>query len=106
MGAIQIVVNKIVTVVINPVIYLLFAAGIFLFVYGVVEFLNEMQKGGDTKPGKDHMLWGLVGLFIMVGVFGIINLLNEVFGFGLGRGGAYTPDMSLFNSTVQRSIWR
>ncbi len=100
MGTAQTIINKFVSVLINPIIYVLFAAGLFLFVYGVVEFLNELRKGGNSKmkEGKDHMLWGLLGLFIMVGVFGIIHLISNTFGLGLGTHGSYNPDMSLFNA--------
>src|SRR3954468_10969197 len=90
-------VNKLVDLIVNPAIYLLFSAGLLVFVFGVVEFLSDLSKGADTKKGKDHMLWGVIGMFIMVSVFGIIHLLNSTFGFGLQKGGGYNPNMSNFN---------
>lgn len=104
MDAAQQSINKIVEIIVNPAIYLVFSVGLLVFVYGVVEFLHELSKGGDTKQGKSHMLWGILGMFIMVSVFGIIHLLNGTFGFGLGRGGTYNPDMSTFNSIRPQSF--
>ncbi len=42
-----------------------------------------MTKAGDEKSrqeGKNGILWGLVGMFIMVGVFSIINVILHTFG--------------------------
>ena len=95
---INLILNKFVDYIVNPAIYVLVALGLFIFVYGVFEFTQELSKGGDTTKGKEHMLWGTIGMFIMVSVFGIINVLNNTFGFGLGPHGNYNPDMSSFNS--------
>ena len=97
-------VNKVVFYVVNPAIYVMFSFGVLVFVYGIVEFLREMQKGGDTVEGKQHMLWGFIGMFIMVGVFGIMHLISNTFGFGLGPQGSYNPNMSVFNSIGQQTF--
>ena len=98
MEAAQQSINKIVELLVNPAIYVLFSLGLLIFVFGVVQFLNNLSKGADTKEGKSHMLWGIVGMLIMVSVFGIIHLLNSTFGFGLNKGGSYNPNMSNFDS--------
>jgi hypothetical protein len=94
MNTAQTIVNKVVEYVLNPAILLLFSFGLLVFVFGLTEFLYNLSKGGNTDNGRSHMLWGLLGMFIMVSVFGIIRLLNNTFGFGLGPGGTYNPDMS------------
>ena len=98
MGAAEQSINKIIELIVNPAIYVLFSLGLLVFVYGVVEFMMNLSKGADTKEGKSHMLWGIVGMFIMVSVFGIIHLLSSTFGLGVGRGGSYNPNMSNFDS--------
>ena len=98
MDAAQDTINKLVDLIVNPAIYVLFSLGLLIFVYGVVEFMTALSKGGNTDDGKRHMLWGVVGMFIMVSVFGILHLLSDTFDLGLGRGGSYTPDMSTFDS--------
>ena len=102
----QSAINKIVDLIINPAIYVVFSFGLLVFVYGVVEFMVALSKGGETKDGKQHMLWGVIGMFIMVSVFGIIHLLNSTFGFGLERGGNYQPNMSAFDSIREQSLGR
>ncbi len=63
--------------IINPLLALLFAVGVLVFIYGVVEFLLSINQGDNTKKeqGKQHMWQGLLGMLIMVSALSIFNLL-------------------------------
>ena len=64
---------------VNPLLALLFAVGLVIFLWGLVEFLWNLSKGShDADKGKQHMLWGLVGMFVMSSAFAIIRLIAEV----------------------------
>lgn len=75
--------------IIDPLVLLIFSAGIFLFTWGLVVFLTQLNNPEGRQKGVRHMLWGIVGIFIMATVFGIINIITETFGLGdptrLGR---------------------
>lgn len=71
--------GRFVAVLIKPAILLVFTAGFFMFIWGLVEFLYKLGQGGEHKEGKDHMLWGVIGMLIMVSVYGILNLLDNTF---------------------------
>lgn len=58
---------------------MIFSAGFFLFLWGLVVFIFKLDEGGDHKEGKDHMLWGIIGMFVMVSVGGIMAILNNTF---------------------------
>lgn len=88
-------VDKFVTLIIDPAILIVFAAGLFLFMWGLVEFLVAINRGGDTSEGKRHMVWGIVGMLIMVSVYGIISLLDNTFGLDIAN-----PDVSRINNVV------
>ena len=61
--------------IINPLIVLLFAVALAYFLYGVLMFfIGEVSEEKKTD-GKMHMLWGLVGLVIMFGVWAILNIV-------------------------------
>ena len=62
------------TEIINPVIKLLIVVGVIYFLYGVVHFMQNR----DDKDGKNHMIWGLVGLAVMVSAFGLVNFLYSL----------------------------
>lgn len=70
-------VNK---VIINPLIYFLFALAVIYFLYGLVKYLLSPDNEELRTSSKSHMLWGIFGMFIMVAVFGIMNLLLTTIG--------------------------
>ena len=66
---------------VNPLLALLFAVGLIVFLWGLVEFLWNLSRGShDADKGKQHMLWGLVGMFVMSSAFAIIRLLAGIVG--------------------------
>ncbi len=71
---------KIVDLIIDPIVLLIFSAGVFLFMWGLVMFLWQVDNPEERKKGVQHMLWGIIGVFIMATVFGIINIVLNTFG--------------------------
>ena len=80
------IMTKLKVYIIDPAILVVFAAGFFLFIFGLVEFLWKLNEGGENKEGKQHMLWGLAGMLVMISVYGIIVLLDNTFGLGVFSG--------------------
>ncbi len=67
-------------VIINPIIFLLFALALVIFLYGIVQYLLNPESEEIRKKSKDHMLWGVVGIFIMIAVFGIMRIILNTVG--------------------------
>lgn len=67
--------------IINPLILLLFALALGFFLYGMFEFLTHQSEEKQTE-GKSHMLWGVIGITIMVGVYFLMNLILNTFDIG------------------------
>ena len=72
--------RKLDAVIVNPLIYLLFGVALIVFLWGVVQYLvsNDSEEGRTT--GKRHILWGVVGMFIMASAFGILHIIVNTFG--------------------------
>jgi len=68
------------TYLISPAILIVLACGFLLFVFGLVQFLWSLNEGGKSEEGKKHMVWGIVGMLIMVSVWGILDMLDSTFG--------------------------
>lgn len=68
------------TYIINPLIGLLFAAALVLFMWGGFQFVIGTGTEESRESGKRHLLWGIIGMFIMVSVYGILNILTGTFG--------------------------
>lgn len=71
-GAGQFVINIINTVAV-PV---LFAVAFIVFIFGVFQYFI-LSKGDEEKAGQARslMLYGLIGFFVMVSVWGLVNIL-------------------------------
>ena len=72
--------TKIVTVVVNPAIQVLLAIAILYFLWGVWIFVRNSDSADARQDGARHIGYGLVGIFVMVSVFGIMALIQNSFG--------------------------
>ena len=68
-------IGNVVRMIINPLILFLFALAIVYFLYGVLEFILNQNNEEKKVSGKSHMLWGIVGITIMLGVWTILSML-------------------------------
>ena len=73
-------VGKVNSILLNPLIILMFAAALGYFLYGVFEFIANAGQAEDREKGKSHMLWGIIGMFIMFAVFAILRLIENTLG--------------------------
>ena len=64
--------------ILNRIIPVLIALALVIFFWGLIQYIRT------NKGGKDIMIAGLVGLFIMVSVWGIIRIAQNTLGVGSG----------------------
>jgi hypothetical protein len=67
--------------ILNPVIGLVFTAGVLMFIWGLAKMILNAADEKEVIRGKSLMLWGLVALFVMASVFGILNFFFGELGF-------------------------
>lgn len=67
--------------IINPLIIFGFVVALVYFIWGIIDFLrNRDQNAEASNDGKQHMLWGTVGMIIMISSFAIMRLLAGIVG--------------------------
>ena len=64
--------------ILNPLIVLLFGLALAFFLWGVFQFM--ISGDSDREEGRKHMLWGLIGIFIMFSAFAIMKLIAGTIG--------------------------
>lgn len=74
--------SKVVDLIVNPILLLLFAISFLYTVYGIFNFLRQDTGAVDAKrkETKDAVMWGIVGMIIMFSVFGLIRFVLDTFG--------------------------
>lgn len=61
----------------NVAVPLVFAIAFIVFIWGVFQYFIAGGHDEEAKDkGKSLMLWGLIGFFIMVSVWGLVNILT------------------------------
>ncbi|MFA6006251.1 MAG: hypothetical protein WC764_00790 [Candidatus Paceibacterota bacterium] len=82
MNAAVALIGKIESAILNPIIGLLGAAALAYFIWGVAEFIYHVDNEAERSKGRQHMLYGVIGLAIMISVFGILNVVCNTVGAG------------------------
>lgn len=58
------------------------AIGLLTFFWGLVKFIFAGEEA--KKEGQHLMIWGLVALFVMVSVWGLVRFIGVAVGVGQG----------------------
>lgn len=63
-----------------PILILL---ALVIFFFGVSQYVLNGENTEERAKGRQFMLWGILALFVLVSIWGIIKLLSITFGFGV-----------------------
>jgi hypothetical protein len=63
--------------VFNTIIYLIISAAVVYIVWGAFTMIRSEEK---REEGKKVILYGVIGLFVMVSIWGFVNILVNTFG--------------------------
>ncbi len=88
---------------INQLIPLIISIGLILFLIGIVQFVTA---GGDEEKraaARGMIIFGIIALFVMVSVWGFVNILSKTF-FGSGGINTYAPN-SVPNAAVPNNAY-
>jgi hypothetical protein len=64
--------------IVNKIIPIIFAVALLGFFYGLVKYI--FGKEDDKAQAKKTMIWGVVALFIMASVWGLVRFIGEAVG--------------------------
>lgn len=61
------------------------AVALVVFIWGVVKMIVGIGKPGSEAQqarieGKSRMIWGVVGLFMIVSIWGVVTILAQIAG--------------------------
>jgi hypothetical protein len=74
------ILTNIVRELLTPLYQATVGIAILYFLYGVVKYVIDLNNPEKQTYGKSHLLWGTVGLFIILSVGGILRVLNSFIG--------------------------
>ena len=77
---------------VGALVPILITLALVVFFFGLVRYLWGAGGKGDHSKGKNLMIWGLVSLFVMVSVWGIVRLAQDALGIN-PNAGATSPQV-------------
>lgn len=74
---------------------LIMTIGVAVFIYGIVRYIAASGDEEKIKSAKGYIVYGLLGLFVMVAFWGIVTAIVNTFGLGGGSSITLPPPPSL-----------
>ena len=65
--------------ILNFLVPILIALAVVIFLVGVVKYITAAGDEEKRASGRNTMIYGIIGLFVMVAVWGLVNVLFETF---------------------------
>lgn len=63
----------------NTIVPILIILGVIFFIYGVITYVIAQDEEAKSR-GRDLMIYGLIGLLVIVSMWGLVAILKNTFG--------------------------
>lgn len=70
--------------IVNSLLPILGGLAVVFFFWGLIRYIYNSGDAGGRSEGRDAIIWGLVGLFIIFTLWGILTFLQETFFYPTG----------------------
>ncbi len=70
----------VVGVINSALIPLIFTLATLVFFWGVVQYVINGDDAEKKSKGRDFMIWGIIGLSVMISVWGLVGIVTKTFG--------------------------
>lgn len=70
-------VGRIIDVILNPFIYLMFAIATLVFIWGAKNFVGAADDAEARGKGAQQMIWGMVGMLIMISARVMVDIISN-----------------------------
>ncbi len=71
---------KVEQVILFPLIVLMIAVAMLLFMWGAFQFVANADNDSARTEGKQHMLYGIIGFVVMFSALAILKIAALTFG--------------------------
>lgn len=65
--------------IVNALLPIIIAFAVLFFFYGLVKYVLSANDEGARSEARSIMIWGIIIIFVMVSVFGLVNILIRTF---------------------------
>ena len=65
--------------ILSQAVIILISLAVVFFLYGILKYIGRGDDEESQKKGKNIMIYGIIGLFVMISFWGIVNILINTF---------------------------
>lgn len=80
--------------IINLIIPILGGVALIVFFVGLIRYIRSASGGQGKVDGRTLILWGLITLFVLFSVWGIVGILRSTFLSATGQNAGTPLDIS------------
>ncbi len=73
--------------ILNLLIPIIFGLSLVYFFWGTSQFILNAGDAKTREEGKQKMIWGVIALFVMVSIYGILAFVGSLVGIPVNVGG-------------------
>lgn len=77
--------------IINTALPIIVGLAVLFFFWGLAKYILNAGDEEKKAEGRNIMIWGIITLFIMISVWGLVHLLVDT--FSLGDGSLKVPEI-------------
>lgn len=89
-GNFQQLISCVTSTILNPLVGLLIGVALVVFLWGIVKYISSGADSTKRKEGAALVFYGVIGLFVMISVWGLVSFLTNTF-FGTSGPAANPP---------------
>jgi TRAP-type C4-dicarboxylate transport system permease small subunit len=81
-------------VILFPIITLLIAVALLVFIWGCFQYIAGAANPATRTEGQKHIMWGIIGMFVMLTAYAILTIAANTFGLNDELDCANNPNAS------------
>jgi fumarate reductase subunit D len=74
---------------VNTIVPLFMVIAVAVFLWGIIRYITSAGDEEKQKTARGYIIYGLIGIFVMVAFWGIIQVVAST--FGITPGGTIAP---------------
>ena len=75
----------------NIVLVIVFVLALLVFAWGIVKYITAAGDPAKVKEARGFLWWGILGVFVLAAMFGIVQFIGNSFGIDTSGGGVIEP---------------
>lgn len=77
---------------------IIFALALLAFMWGAAKFIFNAGSESGRQEGKKIMIWGIIGLFVLVSIWGIVRFIQNEVGGSLSNPPSHRSPPAIINN--------